>query len=71
MCTDWNLIREEGEVSAWYSPSTGWLAIGISPERADSWVIGRQSSTLIIQGQESGFHSLENAMDLWVIRMYE
>ena len=63
--TDWNLIRE-GDVSAWYSPSTGWLAIGMNPDWADSWIIGRQSSQIIMQGQENGFHSLEKAMDLWL-----
>ena len=65
-CTDWNLIRQDGDVAAWHSPSTGCLAIGINPDWADSWIIGRQSSQLIIQGQQNGFHSLEKAMDMWV-----
>lgn len=65
-CTDWNLIRSCDGVSAWHSPSTGWLAIGINPDWADSWVIGRQSAQQMIQGQDNGLHSLEKAMDLWL-----
>ena len=41
-CTDWNLIHSDScGVSAWYSQSTGWIAIGLSPNWADSWIIGR------------------------------
>ena len=66
-CTDWNLIHEGDDgVSAWHSPSTGWLAVGMNPDWADSWIIGQQSAALMIQGQCDGFHSLEKAMDLWL-----
>ena len=61
MTRDWDLIREKGEVSAWYSPSTGWLAIGENPDWADSWIIGRRSTELILDGGE-----LDKVMDSWL-----
>ena len=60
--TDWNLIREKGEVSAWHSPYTGWLAIGINPDWADSWIIGRPSAELILDGKGE----LDRVMELWL-----
>ena len=58
---NWQQIGEEyAGVSAWYDSHRDWLAIGVNPDWADSWIIGRP------QRWFADPHGIDRLIDEWL-----